>query len=236
MNDSNEGATNASAHDQGLTRRRFVAGATAGAGLAATGMLAWAGPAEASHRRPKFFSWDVLDNDFSNAPAEVIANPGGFSSAQSGDISNLWGKLTITGHGTFAAPAIGRTSRRVTGGGDWETFDNNGVSTGTGRYKVTSVVSWVEAPGTLLGTNIVDNNGDAADSQAGLATFTVRYDDRSIGVLTVSCRFPTTPPEVAIQVQEGITATKGYVHYWYRDDPQPGVNGDRTVFHVTDRL
>ena len=35
-------------------------------------------------------------------------------------------------------------------------------------------------------------------------------------------------------IQEGITATKGFVHYWNRVDPAPGVDANRTVFHVID--
>ena len=137
----------------------------------------------------------------------------------------------MTGAGTFVSPGGGR-SNAVTGGGERGTFDNNGQSTGSGTYVVSSVVSWVQAPGSLLGTIIADNNGDPADSSAGLATFTVEYSDASFGVLTVSCQLPTTPPEIADTIQEGITATKGFVHYWDRDDPMPGVDANRTVFHI----
>ena len=137
----------------------------------------------------------------------------------------------MTGSGTFAAPGAGG-SNAVTGGGTWETFDNGGNSTGSGTYVVKSVVSWQSAPGTLLGTIIVDNNGNAADSRAGLVTLAIEYSDGSQGVLTISCQLPTTPADVAASIQEGITATKGFVQYWDRDDPAPGVDANRTVFHV----
>ncbi len=109
---------------------------------------------------------------------------------------------------------------------------NGGTSTGSGTYSVKCVVSWTSAPGSLAGTIIVDNNGDAADSRAGLATLVIEYSDGSQGVLTISCQMPTTPANVAATIQEGITATKGFVHYWDRDDPAPGVDANRTVFHV----
>jgi len=37
-------------------------------------------------------------------------------------------------------------------------------------------------------------------------------------------------------IQEGITATKGYVHYWNRVDPAVGIDANRTVFHVIDTV
>ena len=185
----------------------------------------------AADARPQLLDWDIISLDFSDAPDQLVANPAGFASARSGDVADAGGTIRMTGAGTFVAP-VGRRSHRVTGGGTWETFDNAGHSTGSGTYVVKSVVSWRPAPGSLLGTIIVDNNGDAADSRAGLATFAIQYSDGSRGVLTVSCQLPTTPDDIKAQIQEGITATKGFVHYWDRDDPAVGVDANRTVFHV----
>ena len=197
------------------------------AGISVGGLALSGGTASA---RAEFLSWDIISLDFSNAPDQLTANPGGVASARSGDVADAGGSITMTGAGTFVVPGTARSSA-VTGGGAWETFDK-GNSTGSGTYVVKSVVSWVPAPGSLLGSIIVDNNGDAADSRAGLVTFLIEYSDGSLGVLTVSCQLPTTPDEEKAVIQEGITATKGFVHYWDRDDPALGVDTNRTVFHV----
>ncbi len=178
----------------------------------------------------QFLKWDIISLDFSGAPEQLVANPDGSASARSGNAA-AGGSITMTGSGTFAAPGAGGSSA-VTGGGTWETFDNDGTSTGSGTYDVKSLVSWQAAPGSLLGSIIVDNNGNAADSRAGLVTLAIEYSDGSQGVLTISCRLPTTPADVSASIQEGITATKGFVQYWDRDDPAPGVDANRTVFHV----
>ena len=50
--------------------------------------------------------------------------------------------------------------------------------------------------------------------------------------MVVNCRFPASPPTIP----EGITASKGFVHYF---DPQPVntappfVDANRTVFHIS---
>jgi len=44
----------------------------------------------------------------------------------------------------------------------------------------------------------------------------------------VSCHFNGTPNSVF----EGITASKGFVDYWNRVPPAPGVDANRTAFHV----
>src|SRR6266566_712077 len=49
------------------------------------------------------------------------------------------------------------------------------------------------------------------------------------GILIVSCHLPVGSPS---GIFEGITATKGYVDYWDRVPPVPGVNANRTQFHV----
>ena len=61
----------------------------------------------------------------------------------------------------------------------------------------------------------------------------IRFDDGSRGVLTVSCHLPgTTPVATPDSVFEGITVTKDFVDYWNRFNPVPGVDANRTNFHV----
>jgi hypothetical protein len=83
------------------------------------------------------------------------------------------------------------------------------------------------APGTPNPANI-DNIGNPADARAGLAVLSIRYSDGSRGILVVSCHLGGTPDSVF----EGITASKSFVDYWNREAPTPGVNADRTLFHI----
>jgi len=165
--------------------------------------------AQAAH-----IQWDIAT--FSPGPPPVLG-PGGADSALAEDNT----KITLTGSGTFVAPAGGAgTSSAVTGGGTWETFDPGimGMSTGKGTYRVTGLVRWEEAPGTFGG---VDTIGPNKDTRAGLAVLRIRYSDGEEGVLTVSCALGGSPPTIF----EGITATKGYVYYFNRI---PGF----TLFHT----
>jgi hypothetical protein len=56
----------------------------------------------------------------------------------------------------------------------------------------------------------------------------IAYSDGSTGVLTVSCHLVGTPDTVF----EGITTSKGFVTYFSRVPPVPGVDANRTLFHV----
>jgi hypothetical protein len=100
--------------------------------------------------------------------------------------------------------------------------------TDSGTYRVRRLIRFDLAPGTIVGTPIVDNIGDKAAAHAGLAALAIRYSDGSHGVLFVSCKLPGAPPSVF----EGITASKGFVDYWNRVAPVAGVNGNRTAFHI----
>ncbi len=160
------------------------------------------------------FRWDIINVDF--VTGEVSA--GGVASALANDGS----KITLTGSGTFD-----RGNSEVSGGGTWNSFPSAGDATG-GTYKVTGFVSFTVAPGDF-GTGI-DLIGNAADARAGLAVLRISYSDGSEGVLVISCHLPSGTPS---SVLEGITASKGFVDYWNRVAPTPGVNaGNRTVFHV----
>ena len=166
--------------------------------------------------------WDIVHfTSFSPPTFEA----GGFASAHANDTTTI----TLTGSGTFVAPAGGGgTSSAATGGGMWETFDASGVSTGTGMYQVTGLVRWEEAPGSIP-AEITDLIGPAADAHSGLVFLRIEYSDGDHGVLVVSCHLAAGTPNT---VFEGITASKSFVDYWNRVAPVPNVDGNRTVFHT----
>ncbi len=157
--------------------------------------------------------------DLTNVTGGISA--GGKASALAQDGS----KITLTGSGTFRAAG---KSQDVGGGGNWETFDKDGKSTGSGTYQVMGRIQWVEAPGALPAA-AVDNIGDKANARAGLAILSIFYSEGSEGILAVSCHLPTGSPDT---IFEGITATKGFVSYWNRIADVAGVEGNRTIFHV----
>ncbi len=105
-------------------------------------------------------------------------------------------KIVLTGSGTFE-PA---ESHEVTGGGTWKTFNPVGVETGSGTYRVTGLVRFDLAPGSVANPAI----------RAGLAFLNIKYSDGSRGILAVSCHLIGTPDSVA----EGIIASKGFTLYW----------------------
>ncbi len=45
----------------------------------------------------------------------------------------------------------------------------------------------------------------------------------------MSCHLVDTPDSVF----EGVTASKGFVDYWNREAPAPGIDADRTLFHIS---
>jgi hypothetical protein len=176
-------------------------------------------PTGASANGAAHVRWDIFSLDF----AAGTASPGGVASALAEDGS----MITITGSGTFVAP-VGGTGRSgaTKGGGTWETFDAAGVSTGSGTYEVTGLVLWEQAPGTFpLPTDLI---GDITETSAGLAVLTIEYSDGERGILVVSCHLVGTPDSVF----EGINASKGFVHYYDNVTPLPGVDANRTLFHV----
>lgn len=170
--------------------------------------------AQAAHVR-----WDIVTITF----ATGTVSPGGFASAVAQDGSHI----IITGSGTFVAPGGGDgTSSATTGGGMWATFTAGGAMTASGTYVVTGLVRWEQAPGTFPA--LVDAVDDVTEAHSGLAILRVEFSDGSHGVLTVSCHFTGTPASVF----EGIRVSKGHVDYWNGAAPVPGVEGNRTVFHV----
>lgn len=162
--------------------------------------------------------WDIV---------RLVGPAPGIASARANDCS----KITLTGSGTFVAPAGGDgTSSAVTGGGTWETFSGSspcpcdstatGTSTGSGTYVVTGLVRWDEK-GTFPA--LPDN------AVGGLAILRVLFSDGSHGVLVVSCHAPSGSDHA---VFEGITVSKSFVDYWNRQAPVTGVDANRTLFHI----
>ena len=169
------------------------------------------------------YRWDIISVDF----AAGTLGPGGSASATAIDGS----KITLTGEGTFNA-ASNFGNRDVTGGGTWQAFDPSGTPTGSGTYQVTGFVSFTTVPGNPA--PLKDLIGNPANARAGLLFVTIAYSDGSTGVLTVSCHLPGPPDIVPASVFEGIRVSKDVADYWNGTKPVPGVNGNRTVFHLLD--
>jgi hypothetical protein len=169
------------------------------------------------------YRWDLI-----HLSTNSVLDAGGVDWAKAADGS----QITLTGSGTFLADH--GEVRGVTGGGTWETLDTNGVSTAKGTYHVTSLVSFDVIPGVLPAGGTTDNIGSTNDSRAGLLVLRILYSDGEGGVLTVSCHGggPVPAPD---SVFEGITTTKGFVAYADRGKPAPGVDANRTTFHVVPR-
>ena len=183
-------------------------------------VLLGSAPTSASANGADHVRWDIFSIDF----AAGTASPDGVASALAEDGS----MITLTGSGTFVAPAGGTgRSGAAKGGGIWETFDAAGVSTGSGTYEVTGLVMWVQAPGTFpLPTDLI---GDIAETSAGLAVLSIEYSDGERGILVVSCHLVGTPDSVF----EGVNASKSFVHYYDNVTPVAGVDANRTLFHVS---
>ena len=160
--------------------------------------------------------WDIIS--FNGNFANPI-NPGGSASAHAPDGT----KITLTGSGTFGGP-----SKKVTGGGNWTTYAASGAQSGTGTYKVVSLVSFIEANPQSQTPVATDSIGDVNKRANGAAVLRIAYSDGSQGVLTIGCHGPGAPPGIF----EGIATSKGFKLYYEAQDPKPGVDANRTLFHV----
>jgi hypothetical protein len=160
--------------------------------------------------------WDIISLVGGQPPGPI--NPGGHASAMAPDGDTI----TLTGSGTFVAPASGGGSSAVTGGGTWTTS-----SGGSGSYTVTGLVSWQMANFQPVPGPNIDNIDDGQKAN-GNAVLTIAFSDGSQGVLSVLCHGPGAPPGIL----EGIATTKGYKTYYEVGDAVPGVDANRTVFHV----
>ncbi len=165
--------------------------------------------------------WDIINFNAATTPATISAGGVAFAAAR-----NSPSPLTIklTGSGTFVAPASGGTSSGVTGGGTWETFSGN-TKTGSGTYEVRELISWQFA--NFQGAPLIDEIDDGKRAN-GNAVLRIVYSDGSEGVLGVGCHGASALPGIV----EGVIATKHFVTYWDAKGPLPGVNANRTVFHI----
>jgi hypothetical protein len=109
---------------------------------------------------------------------------------------------------------------RWTGGGTWTT------SGGSGTYEVTALVSW-ERANDQVNVGFVHNIDEGMRTN-GTAVLKIAFSDGSSGVLTIGCHGPGAPPGIF----EGIATTKGYKTYYNVQAPAPGVDANRTIFHV----
>ena len=179
------------------------------------------------------FRWDILHFVSFTTPEFTSGGP---ASALSNDcvmvsMVRTCAKITLTGSGTFV---VGEDDN-VTGGGTWQAFDSGGNSTGSGTYRVTRLVRFVLAPGSISG--VIDDIAATSPIHAGLVELAIKYFDslgnpisgpNGRGFLFVSCHLTGTPNSVF----EGITATMGFTDFWNRLAPSPGVDGNRTNFHL----
>jgi len=189
------------------------------AGISAS-MLLSATAATAAQR----MRWDIVSFNFSVTPNTISA--GGTASAFANDGSSI----KFTGSGTFLSvgPSARFSAVALGGGGTWQTFGPTGASSGSGTYTVLrGPASFQSAVGS--GGPLIDLIGNADNRRAGLLVIEIRYNDGSRGILTVSCHVGTDTPD---SVFEGITATKDFADYWFRFNPVPGVDTNRTVFHL----
>jgi hypothetical protein len=167
------------------------------------------GRAQATHLR-----WDIVS--LPGGGPTLLAGGVAYAKASDGSI------IQLTGSGTFDL----EVSFLVEGGGTWTTYNSDENVTGQGTYRVTGLVRFDGAPGSLP-PGVDDRIGALADARAGLAILEIRYNDGSEGILIIGCRLVGTSASVG----EGIAVTKGVVSY-SRVDPIPGVDANRTVFHV----
>jgi hypothetical protein len=176
--------------------------------------------------------WDIISVNF--APPFTVS-AGGIASALASDGSHI----TLTGSGTFVAPAGGDreeatendgSSNAATGGGTWALFASGATTpSATGTYVVTGLVRWEPAPfppgGPPPREDLIE---PTATRSTGLAVLRITYSDGERGILVVSCEGVTSPPNMF----EGVTATKGFVDYKSPVAPVGGVDANRTLFHV----
>jgi len=174
-------------------------------------------PMSVSAGGAKHVRWDIIHLVGGAPPGPVTAGGMASASAPDGDT------ITLTGSGTFVAPAGSNGgSGAVTGGGTWQT------SSASGTYRVTELVSFVFANFQSATPVLNDMIGDTNERANGTAVLRVQFSDGQSGVLTVGCHGPGAPPGIF----EGIATTKGYKTYYAVHDPVGGVDANRTIFHV----
>ena len=180
------------------------------------------------HGQAQHVRWDIINIAFGVPPAPNTVTAGGVADAFARNPpppavpTPL--RIRLTGSGTFVAPASGGPSSAVTGGGTWATFSTTGAPTGSGTYWVTRLASW-EFDNFQLPVNIDLIGPNGAN---GNAVLRIQYSDGSEGTLGIGCHGPGADNGIV----EGVIATKNYVTYWDAGAPAPGVNTNRTSFHI----
>jgi len=180
-------------------------------------------PLSASAGGARHVSWAVIHVSPLPLVSPLTFNPGGVASAQTPEGETI----TLTGSGTFVAPASRNGgSNAVTGGGTWTT------STGaSGTYVVKELVEWKFANMQAqppVGPAVTDNTGNTLQRSNGHAVLRIEFSDGESGVLTVGCHGPGAPAGIF----EGIATTKGYKTYYNVPAPLGTVDAGRTIFHV----
>jgi hypothetical protein len=169
----------------------------------------------------------MISVQFRAPGAPNIVSPGGSDSAVNNDANGKPKlRITITGSGTFSS----WDSTNVTGGGDYTISDLQGNVMDNGSYTVTALVSWVLdslSPSPPVQVNNITGSS-AEDFRNGMAIFRIAFTDGSKGILVVSC----AGPGATQNPYEGISITKGVVHFQVPDPPVPNVDGNRTGFTV----
>jgi len=198
-----------------ITRREIIKSAAAVGALGAVGFPSAVFADGGGKRRIR---WDLIDIVAPTPGTRGEIRAGGEDTASSAKDT----KLNLFGSGTFRPGH----PREVTGGGTW-TSDNPVVGV-SGTYRVTELISWVRAPGTLAGAPFNDHIGNLADTRAGLAVLRIKYSDGSDGVLVLSCNLNGTPQSV----DEGINASKGFVNFFMPAEATFGNHSNRTAFHA----
>jgi hypothetical protein len=203
-----------------MNRRAFLrqvkTGSIALASLPVLGALA---PSAWAQAGASIVRWDLLSVDFTTTPFTL--KTGGVCNA-SIDADN---KIQFSGFGYFVALPSGEPTNAVTGGGTWTTTGPLGGASGT--FTVLELLNWQIAisPNPPM---LTDTIADASKSTGGNAFLRIQYSDGSQGILGIGCSAADTIEGIL----EGVIATKGYLTYWNREAPTPGVDGDRTLFHV----
>lgn len=203
------------------TRRLLGLGAALTLGAVVVVFTTFASTASGSAQQVR---WDIVSvSPIPIAPPPPVTfNPGGVATAQTPEGVTI----TLTGSGTFVAPASGGGSHAVTGGGTWSISGG-----GSGTYSVTELVAWeFGSPQNLLigGLPVTDNTGDTTERANGTAVLGIEFSDGTSGVLTVGCHGPGAPAGIF----EGIATTKGFTTFYNVPAPPANGNTGRTLFHV----
>lgn len=146
------------------------------------------------------FQWDLIRVVLINGVPTL--QPGATDTAKAPDNS----VISLTGEGTF----MPGEPHEVTGGGTWLITDATEHVLGTGTYRVTQLVRFDAAPGSIPAA-INDTVGDRTHATSGLVFLAIRYSDGSRGILVVSCMLPVGSPA---SMFEGVTASKGFVDFF----------------------